>query len=279
MAIYAIGDVQGCFDELMDLVALIGFEPSRDHLWLAGDLVNRGPDSLGVLRFVHDLGKHATVVLGNHDLHLLAAAADVRVPKSKDTFDDVLAAPDRDALCDWLRNRPLVHHDAAAGFTMVHAGLAPHWNVEEALARSAEVESRLRDNGFATLLSNMYGNEPDLWHDELGSDDRLRYIINACTRLRFVRADGGLDSTCSDAPGSQPRSLTPWYAAANRRSAGARIVFGHWATLRLGGAPDPQHGVFHLDTGCVWGGELTALRLDDIQWFSVPSRQPKPGEF
>lgn len=276
MAIYAIGDVQGCFDELRALLDLVGFRRGADRLWLVGDLVNRGPRSLEVLRFVAELGDDATVVLGNHDLNLMAVAAGVRAPRPRDTLEPILDAPDRDALIEWLARRPLLHREDGVPYTMVHAGLAPQWDVATAASCAREVEAALVGAERTDFLAHMYGDRPARWREDLAGWKRLRFITNALTRIRYVDAKGRLVLEETGPPGSQPKSLVPWYAARRRRSQGEAIVFGHWATLQLEHALDPRHGVHHLDNGCVWGGKLTALRLDDARYFSVPSRQKPP---
>lgn len=258
MAVYAIGDIQGCFDELEKLLAAIAFDRDRDTLWFTGDLVNRGPDSLKVLRFVWDLGARAVTVLGNHDLHLLAVTQGHEQYHRKDTFDDVLAAPDRAGLVEWLRWRPLLHHDAALGLTLVHAGLPPQWNLALALACAGEVEAALRGADYSAYLEHMYGNEPECWSENLTGQDRLRFITNCFTRLRFCDAQGNLALEEKGPPGSAPAPYLPWFAVPGRRNADLNIVFGHWSTL----GPRHDTGIFPLDTGCLWGGSLTALRLD-----------------
>lgn len=276
MATYAVGDLQGCYRELVDLLGSIRFKPETDTLWFTGDLVNRGPESLECLRFVRDLGDRAIVVLGNHDLHLLAIAAGARKPRNKDTLDEILHAPDRGELLDWLARRPLVHRDTTLGFTLVHAGFPPQWDIPAVQRAATELEATLRSNLAADFYSNMYGNEPDTWSDELEGWERLRFVTNCFTRMRFCDPDGRLDLDMTGPPGSQPAPWLPWYEVPGRRSRGEQILFGHWSTVRL----DPRvkfekWKVFPLDTGCVWGGTLTALRLDDQKYFSVPSRQPK----
>ncbi|HWP94996.1 MAG TPA: symmetrical bis(5'-nucleosyl)-tetraphosphatase [Gammaproteobacteria bacterium] len=258
MAVYAIGDIQGCHDELRALLARLDFDPQRDRLWFTGDLVNRGPHSLAVLRFVKALGERAVTVLGNHDLHLLAVAAGARPLKARDTFGDVLAAPDREPLLEWLRHRPLLHHDESLGWTLVHAGLPPQWDLAQARACAAELEAVLRGPHWREFLHEMYGNEPDRWSDTLTGKARLRFIVNAFTRLRYCSADGRLDLATKLAPGSQPEGFMPWFEVPGRASAVLRIVFGHWSTLGPVTAPN----LLPLDTGCVWGGALTARRLD-----------------
>lgn len=267
MAIYAIGDVQGCFDELQALLKQIDFHPGRDHLWFTGDLVNRGPKSLQVLRFVKGLASDAVTVLGNHDLHLLAVAEGRERYRYNDTFDDVLNAPDSDELLDWLRHRPLLHHDPRLGYTLVHAGLPPQWDLAQAEACAAEVEVVLRGQRYGEYFEHMYGNQPELWSDDLTGWERLRFITNYFTRLRYCDKDGRLALEEKGAPGSQTDGYLPWFAAPGRRSAGLKIIFGHWSTL--GEHTDP--GIYPLDTGCVWGGSLTALRLDgEPRWYRLP---------
>ena len=269
MSTYAIGDVQGCYDELRSLLRVCGFDSSRDRLWFVGDLVNRGPRSLDVLRFVADLGERARVVLGNHDLHLIASARGTRGLRGKDTFHDVLDAADGEALVDWLRARPLVHHDPERDCVMVHAGIAPAWTIDDALGHGAEFARALRAPDHPRLLAGMYGNEPDAWRDSLGGIERLRFITNAFTRMRYCRADGRLDFAETRPPGDQDPALTPWYTQRGGDADRVRIVFGHWATLQLRTALPRSLHVRHVDTGCVWGGSLTALRLEDDREFSV----------
>ncbi|MDY6942862.1 MAG: symmetrical bis(5'-nucleosyl)-tetraphosphatase [Pseudomonadota bacterium] len=258
MAVYAIGDIQGCFDELQALLDRVTFDPSVDRIWLTGDLVNRGPQSLETLRFVKALGDSAITVLGNHDLHLLALDQGFGGDKENPTLRPILDAPDRAELMTWLRYRPLLHHDAELGFTMVHAGLPPAWDLPTAMACAAEVERVLRSDGAPKFLRKMYGNKPKQWRSDLSGTSRLRYITNAFTRMRFVDPNGRLDLRYKGAPGTQPSELVPWFQIPNRRSRDLKIVFGHWSTLGTVDAP----GVYALDTGCLWGGELTALRLD-----------------
>lgn len=259
MATYAIGDIQGCHDDLMRLLDRVGFDPSQDRLWFAGDLVNRGPESLAVLRFVKGLGRHAVSVLGNHDLHLLAVAAGTAKLRKSDTLDEILAAPDRDELLDWLQHRPLLHHDDSLGYTLVHAGLPPQWDLEQAQACAGELQAVLQGPGFLDFFRDMYGDEPSRWHVSLTGMDRLRFIVNCFTRLRFVGPQGELELKTKGAPGSQPHGYLPWYQVPGRKNGGLRILFGHWSTV---GEIQAAHNALGLDTGCVWGGRLTALRLD-----------------
>ncbi len=261
MAIYAIGDIQGCYDELRALLARLKFDADRDRLWLVGDLVNRGPKSLEVLRFVKDLGEAVTCVLGNHDLHLLAEHVGARRTKPDSSLRAVLDAPDREELTEWLRHLPLLHHDGTLGCTMVHAGLVPQWDLDTARACAREVERWLRGPDYRQLLHNMYGNCPDRWSDELAGWPRARAIINILTRLRYCDAQGRMDMQANGPPGSQPEGLMPWFEVPGRRSRSLNIVCGHWSALGFYRAP----GVTAIDSGCVWGGALTALRLDSAR--------------
>jgi bis(5'-nucleosyl)-tetraphosphatase (symmetrical) len=276
VAIYAIGDVQGCFDELEALLRLIRFHRARDQLWFVGDLVNRGPKSLQVLRFVVDLGSDARIVLGNHDLNLIAIAAGVRKLRPKDTVQEVLDAPDGDELVEWLTGQPIFLREAGIPFAMVHAGVAPQWDVADAATHASEVQAVLTGEKRTHFLSQMYGNKPDRWNKALDGWERLRFITNALTRIRYVGSGGRLNLTESATPGRQSDSLIPWFESKKRRSLGEPIIFGHWATLQIERKLDPVHRVYHLDTGCVWGGRLTALRLDDERYFSVPSQSANP---
>lgn len=259
MALFAIGDVQGCYTPLRQLLDRLAFDPARDRLLLTGDLVNRGPESLQTLRFIRSLGAAATTVLGNHDLHLLAAAHSGR-SRPRDTLGDILGAPDRDELLAWLRTQPLAWGDAEERILLVHAGLPPSWTRAQALALATEVGHALAGDGAGDLLAQMYGDEPARWHDSLQGVERLRFIINCLTRVRYCRADGRIDLKFKGPPGTQPRGLVPWFEAPGRRSAGDTIVFGHWSTL--GRVHWPEARVYGLDSGCVWGGKLTALNLD-----------------
>ncbi len=269
MTTYAIGDLQGCYEELQRLLATLKFDPTADHLWLTGDLVNRGPRSLECLRFVKGLGDRAVTVLGNHDLHLLAVAM-TGERKRRDTLDEVLAAPDRDELLGWLRKQRLAHHDARFGL-LIHAGVLPQWDLEKVLALAREAESLLRsDRGEEFLKGRMYGDEPSAWSEELRGWDRLRLIINAFTRMRYCTDEGAIALDFKGTPGEQPPGLRPWFAMQARKTAGIEIAFGHWSTL--GRVRWQKHRVRGLDTGAVWGGKLTAVRLDDGRAFSVPSK-------
>lgn len=261
MATYAIGDVQGCYDQLQRLLEAVRFDPAADRLWFAGDLVNRGPRSLEVLRLVRDLGDRAVAVLGNHDLHLLAAWHDRGRVKPGDSLEPILRAPDGEALIHWLRHRPLLHHDPALDYTLVHAGLSPQWDRQTAFACAAELHATLRGPDYETFLHHMYGNRPKRWSPDLTGWERLRYAVNCFTRLRFCDPDGTLELSQKGAPGEQPAPLVPWFQVPGRRNRDLRILFGHWSTLGL----YRGDGVVALDTGCLWGGRLTALRLDGPQ--------------
>lgn len=270
MATYAIGDVQGCLDSLVTLLEKISFNTTRDRLWFTGDLVNRGPDSLGVLRLIHKLDARSTTVLGNHDLHLLTARyVRERRRKRGDTLDAVLAAKDCDQLLEWLRHRPLFHRDRSLGFSMVHAGVPAHWDVDEAVQRAAEVETALRGAGFVRFLENMYGNAPAQWTNTLEPTERLRYITNCFTRMRYCKPDGRLDLNSKEGLAEMAMGLIPWFMMPARASAAEPIVFGHWSTLRISPSQERRFNVLPLDTGAVWGGTLTALRLEDGERFSV----------
>jgi len=263
MATYVIGDVQGCFEALQKLLDRIGFGRHRDRLWFVGDLVNRGPDSLATLRFVKSLGSDAVTVLGNHDLHLLTVAAGFARLHRGDTVADILEAPDCEELLDWLRGCKLLHVDQ--GWAMVHAGLLPQWSVAEAAALAQEVEQVLAGSDYRELLRELYGNEPDTWDDALQGMDRLRVIVNATTRLRLCTAEGKMDFRHKSAPRSLPAGYFPWYAVPGRKSAGEPIVFGHWSTLGLHAGED----AVALDSGCLWGNALSAMRLEDRQIFQI----------
>jgi bis(5'-nucleosyl)-tetraphosphatase (symmetrical) len=257
MAVYAIGDLQGCLDPLRILLDRMRFEPSSDALWFAGDLVNRGPQSLDVLRFVRTLPNVVTV-LGNHDLHLLAVASGQTPAKKLDTFEALLEADDRDELLAWLRRQPLLHHDEALGYTLVHAGLLPQWDLSTAVRLATEAGTLIGRSDRNELFTHMYGDTPDHWEDQLGGWARLRVIINAFTRLRYCDSVGRMDLRPKGRPGTQAAHLMPWFQVPGRRSGDMRVVFGHWSTLGVWNSD----GVIGLDSGCVWGGRLTVVRLD-----------------
>lgn len=259
MSLYAIGDIQGCYDEFKLLLERIKFDPSRDQLWLTGDLVNRGPRSLEVLRLVKSLGQSVITVLGNHDLHLLAVAISDSKLKSGDTFDHILAAPDREELLHWLQRQPLLHHDPRVQWTLIHAGLPPQWTLQVAIQCASEVEYVLRDDkGARDLFMHMYGNEPDIWSDELSGWSRLRFITNCLTRLRVCTTQGQLKLKFKESLEQLKGDLHPWFRVPRRKSKHDRFVFGHWSAL---GFYDGDN-VLALDTGCVWGGTLCAVQLD-----------------
>ncbi len=258
MAVWLIGDLQGCHDELLRLLDKLRFDPASDQLRFTGDLVARGPRSLEVLREIRALGDAAVAVLGNHDLHLLAVARGVRKPHARDRLDAVLAAPDRDELLDWLRRRPLIHDDPALGVTLLHAGLPPQWSIADAVACADEVERVLAGDGYGEFLDRMYGDRPERWSDDLTGLDRLRFITNCLTRLRYCDGDGRLALDDKGPPGTQREGCMPWFDVPGRKSADARIACGHWSTLGFVLRPD----LIALDTGCLWGGALTAVRID-----------------
>mgnify|MGYP001819699803 CR=1 FL=1 len=273
MTTYDIGDIQGCFDALEFLLEKICFDPKNDQLWFVGDLVNRGDKSLETLRFIKKLGKNAVCVLGNHDLTLLALAEGSKVLKHH-TLDDVLNAPDRDELLKWLRHRPLLHHDSALGYTMIHAGLPPQWDLPTAQQCAHEVEQVLQSDQYHEFLANMFGNKPKKWHTDLQGWDRLRFITNSLTRMRYCKPNGKLNFKDKGQIGSQKPGYIPWYEAPNHKHANLKIIFGHWSTL-LGHTSQPH--VFALDTGCLWGGSLTAMDLGNEEMISLECETP--GEY
>jgi len=276
MSTYVIGDIQGCYRELLDLLDAIKFDSTNDQLWFTGDLVNRGPESLAVLRFVKQLDENTIVTLGNHDLHLLAVARNPENKKSRDTLDAILSAPDREELLDWLRRLPLAHTDRDTGFTLVHAGLVPQWDLQKTMEVAHEAEAILKGSDFHKFLDVMYGSRPRQWSDDLAGYDRIRFIVNCFTRLRYCSKSGKIDIEYKGAPGSEPEGIQPWFCINSRKTGKEKIIFGHWSTVSLGNITDfRKYNVYPLDSGCVWGGTLTALRLDDETWFSVPSRQPR----
>ena len=273
MSVYVIGDVQGCYTSLQKLIETIQFDPTQDRLWFTGDLVNRGPGSAEVLRWVRALGDRAVTVLGNHDLHLLAVADDSTRVHHRDTLDDILTALDKDELLAWLWQRHLLHHDDILGYTLIHAGLLPQWDMAQARALAREAENALRgEHGF---LQQMYGDTPDRWSDELRGFDRWRVILNALTRLRYCDGAGRMDLRSKGTPGTQPAALLPWFQVPGRRSRESRILFGHWSSLGVW----QSAGVICLDSGCVWKNALTAVQIDcePVKFFSVscaPQQSP-----
>jgi bis(5'-nucleosyl)-tetraphosphatase (symmetrical) len=267
MAVYAIGDIQGCYDELMKLLDHIDYDPAVDEVWLAGDLVNRGPKSVDVLRFAMS-SPQIKVVLGNHDLHLLAMAAGVQKHQHRmDTIQQVLDAEDSEQIIDWLRNQPLIYHDESLSFSMLHAGLPEFWSLEQALDYADEVHDVLRGNNWRDFFEHMYGNKPDVWDEQLTGWERLRYITNCFTRLRYCHNDGRLALKFKGHPNDRPEGQTTWFDMPNRQTRDNDIIFGHWSTLGVG-----QYGhVFSLDSGAVWGDKLTAVRIDQqpYRWFQI----------
>jgi len=264
MTTFVIGDVQGCYAEFRQLLDLIRFDRTKDKLWLVGDIVNRGPDSLSVLRYVKALDETAVMVLGNHDLHLLMVAEGCGKMNRNDTLGDILAAPDRDELLCWLRRRPLLHING--NYVMVHAGLLPSWSIGQASQLAKSVENALRGNGFHELCAHMYGNQPDHWDENLEGYERLRVVINAMTRMRVCTPDGKMNFAHKGLEKDIPQGYVAWFEAPGRASREATILCGHWSALGL----KITDNVLALDTGCLWGGSLTAIRLDDRKIFQVP---------
>lgn len=280
MPTYAIGDVQGCFVELKMLLEKIKFDSQQDQLWFAGDLVNRGPKSLEVLRFIKNLGDKCIIVLGNHDLHLLAVVQGAQKFNDEDTFVDVLDADDKDELLTWLRQQKLCHYDEKLNFVMTHAGISPQWDLAKTQQCARELEQILQSDKCFEFLKNMYGNYPDFWDDDLMSWDRYRYIANAFTRMRYCDKEGHLNLIEKGPLESAPAHLKSWYELLKPENKKFKIVFGHWAALM--GKPhetDVAPNIFGLDTGCCWGRQLTALRLEDLKLFSIGGAQRAvPGE-
>ncbi|KJJ98140.1 diadenosine tetraphosphatase [Pseudomonas sp. 21] len=263
MATYAVGDLQGCLEPLKCLLEQVKFDPAQDKLWLVGDLVNRGPASLETLRFLYGMRDSLVCVLGNHDLHLVAVAYNAERLKKNDTLREIVEAPDCAQLIEWLRQMPLVHHDAQRDITLVHAGIPPQWDIDKALQRAAEVEAALRDDAqLPMFLDGMYGNEPAKWDKKLTGIARLRVITNYFTRMRFCTPDGKLDLKSKEGLDTAPPGYAPWFSYAERKAAGRKIIFGHWAALE--GQCDVP-GLFALDTGCVWGGSMTLMNVDTLE--------------
>ncbi|MGF6695273.1 bis(5'-nucleosyl)-tetraphosphatase (symmetrical) [Metapseudomonas resinovorans] len=266
MTAYAVGDIQGCLDQLKCLLEQVRFDPVRDQLWLVGDLVNRGPKSLETLRFLYSIRESVVCVLGNHDLHLLAVANNIERLRKADTLREILDAPDCADLLDWLRRQKLLHYDEKRDIALVHAGIPPQWSLRKALKRAAEVEEALQDDARLPLfLDGMYGNEPAKWDSDLHGVTRLRVITNYFTRMRFCRADGTLDLKSKEGLGTAPPGFAPWFSFPERKTRGQKIIFGHWASLE-GKCDEP--GLFALDTGCVWGGAMTLLNIDSRERIS-----------
>ncbi len=264
MSTYAIGDIQGCFDELQALLEVINFNPKKDTLWLAGDLVNRGPKSLETLRFIKSLGDSAITVLGNHDLHL--AACHHGIKKAKGSIKDVLEAPDREELINWICQQPLIHHCPILNYTMVHAGIPPIWSLKSALKYSKQVEDLIQSPDRQHFFDHMYGDTPNVWSSDLEGVERLRVITNYLTRMRFCDAQGKLEFSTKETVSNWPDGFQPWFSFKQAKMKDNRIVFGHWAALQ---GNTESNTVFGLDTGCVWGGSLTAMRLEDQEMFSL----------
>ncbi|RON10441.1 bis(5'-nucleosyl)-tetraphosphatase (symmetrical) [Pseudomonas brassicacearum] len=260
MATYAVGDLQGCLEPLQCLLKRVAFDPAKDYLWLVGDLVNRGPQSLETLRFLYSIRESLVCVLGNHDLHLLAAGYNIERLRKADTLREILDAPDRKELLEWLRQQKLMHYDEQRGIALVHAGIPPQWSLRKALKCAAEVEEALRDDSrIAPYLDGMYGNEPVKWDGDLKGVTRLRVITNYFTRMRFCTSDGKLDLKSKEGLGTAQPGYAPWFAHPERKTRGQKIIFGHWAALE-GKCNEP--GLFALDTGCVWGGSMTLMNVD-----------------
>ena len=282
MATYAIGDVQGCFDELKALLTQINFNSDRDQLWFCGDLVNRGPKSLETLRFIRSLEDNAISVLGNHDLHLLATAYDHQKPGKKDTFDTVLKADDAAELFDWLRHRPLLYHEAENNITLLHAGIHPDWSISKAQQLAKEMEQVLQGDNHINFYRHMYGDKPYLWDDTLSGWSRYRFITNILTRLRYCDKQGKPALNAKGAPGSQADGLFPWYEVPHRKSQQDTIIFGHWSTLPHAGLSSINN-TYAIDSGCLWGGALTAMRIDvePFEYFRLncPGAQKPPAKY
>ncbi|HHJ35479.1 MAG TPA: symmetrical bis(5'-nucleosyl)-tetraphosphatase [Gammaproteobacteria bacterium] len=282
MATYAIGDVQGCFDELKNLLAQIRFNSDRDRLWFCGDLVNRGPKSLETLRFIRSLEGNAITVLGNHDLHLLATAFDHKEPGKKDTLDAILRADDADQLLDWLRHQHMIFHDRDRNITLLHAGIHPHWSIKTALQLAAEVEGILQSDNHINFYKHMYGDKPFIWNETLKGWPRYRFITNMLTRLRYCDREGKAALGSKGAPGTQAEHLLPWYEVPDRKSRKDTIIFGHWSTLPQAGISSCNNA-YAIDSGCLWGGRLTAMRIDTFPFvyshLDCPGAQKPPEKY
>lgn len=270
MSDYAIGDIQGCYDPLLRLLEHIGFDDRKDRLWFVGDLVNRGPDSLAVLRFIHTLPIQPIITLGNHDLHLLGSLFGGRPWKGHDdTLHDIMLAEDAEELGHWLRTQSILYYSEELNTLMCHAGISPLWDLAQAQTLANELEDRLRGDKYKEFLALMYGNQPDLWSEDLVGIDRLKLITNSFTRMRFCDAQGRLELNYKGTINAAPSGIYPWFAVPQRKAIKPDIVFGHWAALR-GECPNPK--IHAIDTGCIWGGPLTAIRLQDKQRFTVPGK-------
>ncbi len=282
MATYAIGDVQGCFDELKALLTHIKFNSDHDQLWFCGDLVNRGPKSLETLRFIKSLESNAITVLGNHDLHLLATVYDHKRPGKKDTFDELLRADDAAEIFNWLRHQHMAYHDKDLNVTLLHAGIHPQWSLEKTLQLAREVEQVLQGDNHINFYKHMYGDKPFLWDDSLTGWQRYRFITNTLTRLRYCDNEGKAALNAKGAPGSQAKHLHPWYEIDGRKTQDDRIIFGHWSTLPQAGVSSINNA-YAIDSGCLWGGLLTALRIDQqpYEYFHLhcPGAQKPPSKY
>lgn len=270
MTTYAIGDLQGCREQFEQLLEQINFDPAQDRLWLSGDMVNRGPDSLGTLRLMYSLKDQISMVLGNHDLHMLASASNSQLGNRKDTFTDVLEADDSEKLLSWLQNQPLLHESNE--YIMVHAGIHPSWSLEQARRYAAEVETVLRSDMAAGYFQAMYGNMPDQWSEQLQGMDRLRCITNSLTRMRYCYLDGRLDMLYKKPIASAPDNLIPWFSLTTEQSSqqrweGKTLLIGHWASLQI---LQPKQNIICLDTGCCYGNKLSAYALKEKAWYQVP---------
>jgi bis(5'-nucleosyl)-tetraphosphatase (symmetrical) len=274
MTTYAVGDLQGCLKPLKKLLSKVNFNPKKDTLWLAGDLINRGTESLETLRFIYAMRDSVITVLGNHDLHLLAVAAGVRPASPSDTLEGILQAPDKDSLLEWLRQQPLLHHDSELQYTMVHAGIPPQWTLKKAKKKAKEVEAVLQSDLCELFLLTMYGNNPSGWEKGLDDPDRWRTITNYFTRMRFCTADGKLELSCSAGIHNTPKGYAPWFEHLGRKTNNERIIFGHWAALE---GQTYTENVFALDTGYVWGNSMTMMRLEDQKRFSVSADEINSG--
>ncbi|MCD6045939.1 MAG: bis(5-nucleosyl)-tetraphosphatase, symmetrical [Gammaproteobacteria bacterium] len=270
MATYAIGDIQGCYKTLSYLLKTIAFNPKHDRLWLVGDVINRGMGSLAVLNYLYDIQDRCVLVLGNHDLHLIAVFAGVAPLKKADTFSDILEHAKANLLCTWLRVQPLLHYDHALNAVMTHAGIYPLWALNTAQRLAQEVEALLRHEDHKSFLKVLYGNEPSLWNENLKGYDRARFIVNAFTRMRVMRSDGHLELDYKGSVENCPNGLLPWFKLPSLFNQNTRVIFGHWAQCIL---PIPYQNLYLIDTGCVWGRQLTALRLEDGKVFAVESQE------
>ena len=282
MAVYAIGDVQGCFDELQELLTHIKFNSDRDQLWFCGDIVNRGPKSLKTLRFIRSLEDNAITVLGNHDLHLLATAYEHKKPGRKDTLDKILQAKDSPELLDWLRHQPLVFHDEEKDVTLLHAGTHPDWTINKTLKLANEVEQILRSDQHINFYKSMYGDKPTTWHDSLSGWPRYRFITNILTRLRYCDKFGRPAFNAKGAPGSQAKHLMPWYEVPDRKTKDDTLIFGHWSTLPHAGRK-AINNTYAIDSGCLWGGYLTAMKVgkEKVKYIRMhcPGAQKPTGKY